>query len=300
MVATIFVRIMLARPLRTLPSRAAHNSDVGGEVNELPMRSTLRASSPLHVFLLLDPGAIEHTFRHGRRPDVDDLARETRNGNAVCYMAMPRRGGDAAIVAVFVDETPEDAMCQRFEHPASGHLYVPDGELVFLPAELVENLGDAGDEEVEPLARSANVRLPPGDYAVEAFDLNWRDPPSSGRPLLTAERVMESLRLTVFVLTLTLMTAAVMRPFARRVWVYSALIGLLCGAVLSLTIWQELRNRWPLNRLHDRLCRAEERFPHAAVILRRLPPRTRTGAMSGCTFGPGTMPAPAFEVIMPR
>ena len=262
------------------------------------MKATLRASSVLRHFLLFDPSAIEHVFHHGRRPGLEEWTRETRNGNAACYAGLIK-SDTGTIVRVYVDEAPEPQICERRERPVFGHLYVPDGELFLIGVEDLLHLARRGEigRDNDLVEMVEKMRLPPGDYAVEAFHLNWNDPPVP-KPLLTADRVSEGLRWAVFVLLLGVPMLVLLKS-ARRAWAH-VVVGLLLAAMALLFLWEGVRRASPVGWLRGFLARAEDRFPHAVVVLTRLPPGTRTATLNGCTFGPGAFPAPGFEVIIAR
>jgi hypothetical protein len=267
------------------------------------MSTTLRASSAIRQFLLFDPSAIEHTRRHGRRPGPLEWARETRNGNAAWYMG-PRRGEHAVVMRVYVDETPGPEILQRRERPVHGYLCVPDGQLFLMGVEDVLGLGPAGNARLEDgddlLDTIEKMRLPPGDYAVEAFHLNWDDPPTA-MPWFTVGRLTEALSWLLFLLMLGIPMLLLVKQFRWARTFSWVVVGGLVLSVCAMGAWEAgvKRQRGPLAWLYRRLARASGQFPDGVIVLTRLPAGARTALLRGCTFGPGAFPAPGFEVVMP-
>lgn len=247
----------------------------------------LYADTDAATMVLFDPEAAATALRESTVVGQEEVETAAAAGDMVHWYTT----ADGAFrLQVFVDEAVPDVYVSRGSNRVEGRLlHVPSGRLVFSGAEMLLDRPEEWD------VRSATMTLPPGDYALEAFEVDWssRDDAEferrwraeAGAIGATAVRVLGLftgllvlVSLGLFIPTVVLLT----KP--AKLWEGIVRVGPWIGGawVFVLVAWRLP----PVRRINAVRERLEREQPDAVVSLRRLSPG-EARPERGASFGEG-------------
>ena len=263
----------------------------------------LACDSDAAIFALYDPGAVLHLINAKTFDDwAPQIEPEAAKGNLVAYSY----GGDGEMTfRLFVDEPIDPELERRAEARTEGLLRVPTGRLV---ASGAEHLLRPGPSEISADTfhpkRGAEQEIPPGNYAVVAFDVDWGDDSeqaaeaaaaSASRAGLAVEKVLGPI--TGFLLFGSILgfgiagcSVVVGNTTLRELWAALRSYGLWYAG-----LWALLIAFWKLPPVRKALAaraRAYDEHPGAVIHLRRLPDTEDLANRTGCAFGVGLRQPP--------
>ena len=135
------------------------------------MQTRITAATDIATFIIFDPASIPADAINPKRP-LEAIETLTADGSAICYSFASDGEAD---FAVLVDEEPADEWVARRRNGIDDVLLrVPSGRMI---ATGYEDLCGRGERKYSPETfvpeMGDTAMVPPGDYAVEAFEIDW-------------------------------------------------------------------------------------------------------------------------------
>jgi len=248
------------------------------------MRLSLEAATDVATYIIFDPSALSADAVNPRKPfeTVDAI---TARGEAICYSDCS--DGQMRFL-ILVDEPPDAEMVARRRHKVENALLrVPSGRLV---ATGFEDLWGRGRHRYSPehfTARMGAVAIiPAGDYAVDAFEVDWGDEPEEE----VAARARPGDEQTAGTIGMTLGCSCLATILALPVvWVQAGIETALHVTAWAGTIWWllflVLKYSGAWNRMAALRKEVYAKYPGAVLVLRRLPPGAAGGSFRPGKFG---------------